>query len=1614
MNTHRAPKQWCLSKTETVNSFENWRQNILYTLSLDANFAPFLSDGVRWEKKSRAAPHRGFTNDAHPIPENQRRTREQKVAHLELMLGQIANYCPVISRNTLIKNSTSMDFIWQQIRLHFGFQSTGAHLIDFCDIKLEPNERPEDLYQRLMAFSEDNLLRRDLGILHHGEQLQEDEEMTPSLENFIVLTWLRLIHPDLPKLVKQRYGTELRTRTLASIKPEISQALDSLREELQSTEEARAMRAYVLKPKRDQHPPSKAKRVCPLCKEAGRPDNHFLSKCSYLPFDDRRFIAKARQVADCEETEDPGNTPCNSTPLISDSSKVNRVAIRQSPYLDVFYGHHTARLTIDSGATGNMMRLSCAQRLGAKIACSSHSVSQADGSSQLKVVGETRLSFSHEGHDLYYEGIVVENLDSDVLAGIPFMEKNDVSVRPAKQQILIGDSLVCSYGSTGTPADGFAVRRAHVLRSSAKSVIWPGEFVELDLPDDLVNYEGEVSVEPHVASESWPFPSLVSSVAGKIRVPNLTSEPQSIGRNEHVCKVRSTFIPAKPDSQPAKIPKLVKSHAKTRHSEHVKLDPDGIMTADMKGKFRDVLTAFDEVFNPSFHGYNGAVGPLQGQVNMGPVQPPQRKGRVPQYSKNQLDELQSKFDELEEIGVFRRPEDVGVSVEYVNPSFLVKKPSGGFRLVTAFADVGRYSKPQPSLMPDVDSTLRHIAQWSYIIATDLTKAFYQIPLAKESMKYCGVVTPFKGVRVYARTAMGMPGSETALEELTCRVLGHLVQKGVVAKVADDLYCGGNSVDELLSNWKAVLQALHNSGLRLSATKTVIAPQQTVILGWVWRLGTLQASPHRIATLSTCPIPSTVNGLRSFIGAFKVLARVIQNCSTILSPLDDMVAGRESKETLHWSDEQLTSFEKAQKSLNNARSITLPRATDQLWIVTDGAVRSPGIGATLYVTRDNKARLAGYFSAKLHKNQINWLPCEIEALSIATALKHFSPYLIQSSLQPCVLTDSKPCVQAFEKLCRGEFSASPRVTSFLSTASRFQVSVRHVAGCAILPSDFASRNAPPCAEPTCQICTFVSQEMDSVVRSISTSDILEGNARLPFTSRSAWLGLQSDCSDLRRTCAHLRQGTRPSKKITNARDVKRYLNVSSLSADGLVVVKRTIPLSHSSELIVVPRQVLDGLLTSLHVKLDHPTCHQLKTIVHRYFYALDMDAAIQRVSDNCHRCASLKHAPTFVQTQTSSVPPVTVGSQFAADVIKRERQLILVVRECVTSYTEAMLLEDERRDTLRDGLIRSCINLRPMDGPYAVVRTDCAPGFRALFNDEFLSRHRISVELGNAKNCNKNPVAERAVQELEEEILRQDSSSRSVSPLSLSLAINRLNSRIRKSGLSSREMLTQRDQFHNSQIPINDESLIAQQHQRRQLNHSYSEKSKAPSGRHPVSPDIHVGDLVYLYSDRNKSSGRDRYLVTHVDTMWCNIKKFVGNQLRAASYRVKRSDLYRVSTTADERIRSPMDSLALVDIDDNSDTDASPANSPPQPPDIPNVISVPPARDTTPILPPAVDDVPTSDSNQLASDTFESDSLTNDSFDFGNDDDDLTPSMEPPRRSSRPSVTPRYLSDYVRY
>ena len=338
-----------------------------------------------------------------------------------------------------------------------------------------------------------------------------------------------------------------------------------------------------------------------------------------------------------------------------------------------------------------------------------------------------------------------------------------------------------------------------------------------------------------------------------------------------------------------------------------------------------------------------------------------------------------------------------------------------------------------------------------------------------------------------------------LKELTCRVFGSLIQEGRVAKIADNLYCSGTSLDDLCNNWESLLKAASRNDLRLSASQTVVNPKTTGILGWVWSQSTIKASPHSICTLQSCELPSTVTKLRSFVGAYKVLSRVLPACAAMVAPFDSLAGNRPASEKVQWSDESIVAFKEAQKYLSKACTITMPRRSDKLWIVLDATTKSPAVGATLYIDRgnNNSFKVAGFFSAKVKGHQIDWLPCEREALAIASAIKYFQPFIVQSDHQVVVLTDNKPCVQAFAKLQKGEFSASPRVSTFLSTCHRFQVTVQHISGVDNLLSDHQSRNPIDCVDSSCQICRFITDIESSVVREISVQDVISGMQRLPF-------------------------------------------------------------------------------------------------------------------------------------------------------------------------------------------------------------------------------------------------------------------------------------------------------------------------------------------------------------------------------------------------------------------------------------------------------------------------------------------------------------------------------------
>ena len=222
--------------------------------------------------------------------------------------------------------------------------------------------------------------------------------------------------------------------------------------------------------------------------------------------------------------------------------------------------------------------------------------------------------------------------------------------------------------------------------------------------------------------------------------------------------------------------------------------------------------------------------------------------------------------------------------------------------------------------------------------------------------------------------------------------------------------------------------------------------------------------------------------------------------------------------------------------------------------------------------------------------------------------------------------------------------------------------------------------------------------------------------------------------MRCTVSHLCAGTHPSRKTRGMRNVKRYLKIGSLDELGLCVVRKPNLYLHQRKLIVVPKDILPGILHALHLYFTHCTETQLLKIFHRYFYCIGSEAIIKSVIANCHQCSSLKKIPTKPFEQTSTTSPTTIGQKFSCDVIKRKGQAIFALCDIHSAYTTATIVQDEKSPSLRSALISCSSYLR---GPTCNVRVDNAPGLTPLRGDRTLQSYGINIEYGNIKNINKN-------------------------------------------------------------------------------------------------------------------------------------------------------------------------------------------------------------------------------------------------------------------------------------
>lgn len=177
---------------------------------------------------------------------------------------------------------------------------------------------------------------------------------------------------------------------------------------------------------------------------------------------------------------------------------------------------------------------------------------------------------------------MIENLDIDVLAGIPFMESNDISVRPLKHQVLVGDSTIYTYGDSLPKHLSQCDPKAQVLRTVAFTTIWPRDYLEVDVPKSILDHDGLLAAEPCL-SGTFGVPSILHSEINKIRIENTGCNPVSLRKHEHFFQVHSVYVPLtdpEPVSSHTDTKNTLRTHVKlpNSYSSHVTIDPDDILT----------------------------------------------------------------------------------------------------------------------------------------------------------------------------------------------------------------------------------------------------------------------------------------------------------------------------------------------------------------------------------------------------------------------------------------------------------------------------------------------------------------------------------------------------------------------------------------------------------------------------------------------------------------------------------------------------------------------------------------------------------------------------------------------------------------------------------------------------------------------------------------------------------------------------------------------------------------------------------------------------------------------------------------------------------------------------
>ena len=172
------------------------------------------------------------------------------------------------------------------------------------------------------------------------------------------------------------------------------------------------------------------------------------------------------------------------------------------------------------------------------------------------------------------------------------------------------------------------------------------------------------------------------------------------------------------------------------------------------------------------------------------------------------------------------------------------------------------------------------------------------------------------------------------------------------------------MEEFISLFDTILERCATADLKLKLNKVKLVITSADILGLHWHNGKLSPSRHKIDPLSTVPPPSTVKGLRSWLGGIHMHEICLpgSQLATLTKPLDEQIpSSRSGKEEIVWSPALLSSFKRVQEILKQPHAVTILRKEHQVYLATDACSSLPAGGSKMFIKRPGEDKFLPSFN-----------------------------------------------------------------------------------------------------------------------------------------------------------------------------------------------------------------------------------------------------------------------------------------------------------------------------------------------------------------------------------------------------------------------------------------------------------------------------------------------------------------------------------------------------------------------------------------------------------------------------------------------------------------------------